>query len=342
MVIFHKYFLFVKTFNQDFTKYLTCFCCIFISLKISNIILTLEDLLKIFLKIYYKENFRKININNELISAITKKVFQIEFDILNIIGFDLNIDLPYDYIFLMNDYFIWNFQPEIMQQIKVIIISFINDSFKLPLCLYYHPLLIFLACLNLLSKYFNFELKEKDEIKWFNLIEKNISFEEINDISDKIKVIYYYSNDNKDISNKNISSNMENKNNMSNMNTNKNISISMNSIFKKEENDKNKDRNNQIILNKKNENIKFSLDFNISKSYNSNISNIKINEIQINQEVEKGKENGKEIYLNLNPDLGEESEKKLNKSKKEHRNNNNNDNNNNNNDNNNNILSNIN
>ena len=194
MVIFHKYFLFVKTFNQDFTKYLTCFSCIFISFKISNIILPLEDLLKIFLKIYYKENIRKININKELISAISKKVFQIESDIMSVIGFDINIDLPYDYISLMKDYFIWNFQPEILRQIKVIIISFINDSFKLPLCLYYHPLLIFLACLNLLSEYFNFELKEKDGVKWFNLIERDIAFEDLVEISSRIRVIYDYTN----------------------------------------------------------------------------------------------------------------------------------------------------
>jgi len=237
MVIFHKYFLFVKTFNQDFTKYLTCFSCIFISLKISNIILSLEDLLKIFLKMYYKEDFKKINVNNELISALSKKVFQIEFDILNVIGFDINIDLPYDYIFLMRDYFIWNFQPEILQQVKLIIISFINDSFKLPLCLYYHPLLIYLACLNLLSQYFNFELKEKDGIKWFNLIERNVSYEDINEISNKIRVIYDYSNENKN----------------TNIDKDKNLS----------------EKEKLANPNKKIEN-KFSLDFTLNKSNNIN------------------------------------------------------------------------
>jgi hypothetical protein len=245
MIIFHKYFLFVKNFNQELTKYLTCLSCIFISLKISNIILSLEDLLKIFLKIYYKENYKKININNELISALSKKVYQIEFDILNLIGFDINIDLPYDYIYLMKDYFIWNFQPEIMQQIKLIIISFINDSFKLPLCLYYHPLLIYLACLNLLSIYFNFELKDKDGIKWFKLIEKNISYEDIKIISDKIKVIYDYSN--------------ENINKNTNTNTNTNLPY--------------KDT--------KKENRKFSLDLNLNftlnKSKSDNINDINDN-----------------------------------------------------------------
>ena len=262
MVIFHKYFLYVKYFNQDFTKYLTCFTCIFISLKISNIILLLEDLLKIFLKIYYKENYKKINVNNELISALSKKVFQIEFDILNIIGFDINIDLPYDYIFLMKDYFIWNFQPEIMKQIKLIIISFINDSFKLPLCLYYHPFLIYLACLNLLSKYFNYELKDKDGIKWFNLIEKNISYEDINTISNKITVIYEYNSLDKNI----ILPSKDNNNHKKEENQNQKFSLNLDLNFSISNFESNKNSKSKYVKAITIDNPNLDLDLDINKN----------------------------------------------------------------------------
>lgn len=194
MVFFHKYFLFKKVFNHDFTKYLTCCCCVFLSLKVCNLLVPLEDLIILFLKIYYKEKFSRFNINDNTLASLKLKVTQIEFDILDCIGFDLNVDLPYMYIPLMKSYFLATFNEEINKKIILIITSFINDSFKLPLCLYYEPLLIFLASLNLINSYFGLELKDLDNTKWYHLIHHNVKLEVIQEISQKIKLIYDYSN----------------------------------------------------------------------------------------------------------------------------------------------------
>jgi hypothetical protein len=46
--------------------------------------------------------------------------------------------------------------------------NFINDSFKLPVCLYYSPLKIALASIYLINYHFKIELVDpKDKIKWY-------------------------------------------------------------------------------------------------------------------------------------------------------------------------------
>ena len=128
MVFFHKYFLFKKVFSHEYTKYLTCCTCVFLSLKVSNLMIPLEKLLDTFLFLYFRENYQKLNINEKLISEISNKIFQIEFEILNAIGFDLNVDLPYKYIYIMKPYFEENFNPEFCSKYILIITSFINIS----------------------------------------------------------------------------------------------------------------------------------------------------------------------------------------------------------------------
>ncbi len=194
MVFFHKYFLFKKAFSHDYTKYLTCCTCVFLSLKVSNLIVPLEKVIETFLFLYFRENYLKLNINEKLISEISNKIFQIEFEVLNAIGFDLNVDLPYKYIYVMKPYFEESFNAQFYSKYILIVTSFINDSFKIPICLYYDPLLIFLACVFLVEIYFAIQLKDKAEKKWFQLIDETVQFKEIEEISAKIKMIYDYSN----------------------------------------------------------------------------------------------------------------------------------------------------
>lgn len=197
MVFFHKYFLFKKAFSHDYTKYLTCCTCVFLSLKVSNLIIPLEKLIDNFLFLYFRENYQKLNINEKLISDISNKIFQIEFEILNAIGFDLNVDLPYKYIYFMKPYFEESFNAQFYSKYILIVTSFINDSFKLPVCLFYEPVLIFLACVYLVEIYFKIQLKDKSGKKWFQLIDESVQFTQIEEISARIKMIYDYSNSNK-------------------------------------------------------------------------------------------------------------------------------------------------
>jgi hypothetical protein len=197
MVIFHKYFLFVKKFSSSLDKYLACASCIFIATKVCNQLIPLKILIKNFYK-KYKEIIKNDNINidliqidDQLICETGDKICMIEFDIINYIGFDLNIELPYKYINMLKSYFI-----DYLKNPKYIVATnrFINDSFKLPLCIYYDPIYIALGSMYLLSVWLKVDLvNTKEGKKWYRLIsEKNVKFEKIISVSEKINNIYKF------------------------------------------------------------------------------------------------------------------------------------------------------
>jgi hypothetical protein len=97
----------------------------------------------------------------------------------------------------MKLYFEESLSAQFYSKYILIVTSFINDSFKLPVCLNYEPLLIFLACVYLVEIYFKIQLKDKAGKKWFQLINGRVEFRIIEELSAKIKLIYDYSNSNR-------------------------------------------------------------------------------------------------------------------------------------------------
>jgi hypothetical protein len=195
MVFFHRHFIFLQKFKNEKEKYLTCAACIFLSIKVLNQLIPLKDLITLFLKLYNKQNNLPLIINDQILFEEGEKLCKLEFDILNSIGFDMNIDLPYKYVHLMKFYFL-----EYLKNSKLIIITtnFISDSFKLPLILFYEPLLIALASLYLLSVYFNVQLVDsKEGIKWYHLVDNTIELNDIKEVSEKINEVYKFCIENK-------------------------------------------------------------------------------------------------------------------------------------------------
>lgn len=192
MVFFHKYFILKKVFSNVLEKYLTCASCILLSVKVCNQLTPLEELVKSFLKVYVRQtHITNIVVDDpQLVFETCEKLCLLEFEILSAVGFDLNLDLPYKYVHQMKFYFF-----DYLKNPKLIIITtnFINDSFKLPLCLYYDPILISLACLYLASVYFKVHLVDtKDGIKWYNILDKFVELKQVVALSEKINKIYKF------------------------------------------------------------------------------------------------------------------------------------------------------
>jgi len=157
----------------------------------------LDNLIRIFLKLLFKiQNINPVEINEKIIKETKERVFRIEFEILDLIGFDLNIDMPYVYLHKMSNYF-----KECIKAEKLIFCttSFLNDSFKLPLCLFYDPLLILLACIYLCEFYFNVKLLDYQGLKWYQIIDKNVDFYLIKEIFIMLKFNYDNSSVNKHV-----------------------------------------------------------------------------------------------------------------------------------------------
>jgi len=63
--------------------------------------------------------------------------------VLNILGFDLDQELPYKHLIEFSRYLTVPSHESIIDHA----IKFCNDSFKLPLCLFFHPKIIAAACI---------------------------------------------------------------------------------------------------------------------------------------------------------------------------------------------------
>ena len=112
-------------------------------------------------------------------------LIQSEFAILESIEFDTNIDLPYKFIFQLKDYF--SKKSDISTDLLIKSChKFINDTFNLPLCLFFSPNTIAISCVKLMIENYKLidinlddiikksEYKiEKDDVDFcFNLMQK--------------------------------------------------------------------------------------------------------------------------------------------------------------------------
>ncbi len=190
MVFFHKYFILKKRFENELEKYLTCTASIFLALKVCNQLIPLDELINFFLKQYNRLSSGALPIDPQTLFEVGEKLCLIEFEILSATGFDLNVDLPYKYVNSMRNYY---FEYLKEKRYLYITTSFINDSFMLPLCLYYDPLLVALASLYLTSKYFKVALPNTSQgVKWYHLLDKEVDLASVTALSKQIEKIYNF------------------------------------------------------------------------------------------------------------------------------------------------------
>lgn len=126
---------------------------------------------------------------NSIKKLLEEKVKARELEILAKTGFDLSIELPYKYIDAMQEYFKQYLRNS--ERLIEITYYYINDSFKTPLCLYYHPMKIALAVMLLLNWRHEVQLVEtKDKIQWFRILDKSIELTEIEEIAKVLLNMY--------------------------------------------------------------------------------------------------------------------------------------------------------
>ena len=166
MVIFHKYILIKQAFQSEFDLEIACISALFLATKICNFLVSLSRIIQNYIVLNKSLSNKNIEILNNS-STIHNHVVEIEVEMLDCIGFDINVDLPYPYIERMKPYL-----NKIISDQKLIkiIYNFLNDSFKLPIILNFSPLKIALACVYLLSVHFKVELKSILIDKDYNIV----------------------------------------------------------------------------------------------------------------------------------------------------------------------------
>ena len=110
-------------------------------------------------------------------TEIESKFTIIEIEILQMIGFDLNIDLPYKYLQIHKEAFdMYKTHPELF----ITAWTWINESLKTIVGLYYEPWLITLAAIHNASIQLGIGITETD---WFKYFGKDLAIANIDEIS---------------------------------------------------------------------------------------------------------------------------------------------------------------
>lgn len=93
---------------------------------------------------------------------ISENIQRAEKELANSLGYDFDIDLPYSYL---NEFHRVVGDSEELERIVRTASFFMNDIFMTEIVLFFHPLVIAMACLKIAREYL--QMKEKAELPEF-------------------------------------------------------------------------------------------------------------------------------------------------------------------------------
>ena len=197
---------------KKFDRLLYVAVCIFLSSKLDDRPRSLKDSVKAFLYILNihkkqksstsntqstisldssyetisKEGFQGFYIDSKSLNEHEEKFCNSEFEILKLIGFNLDVELPYVYLDLIKS------NPIIPDSTFLKIANnFINDSLRTLVSLYYEPKIIALAALNLAQFYCNHKLLDIEVGKpWYQCFGDEVNMPIIEEVTGHIMELY--------------------------------------------------------------------------------------------------------------------------------------------------------
>jgi len=174
-IIFHKYRICSNFVLKEYSSeelYIIFGACIFIAQRAVNILKIKIDNISFFIKQLINKKNPTINVD---INDLNKKIIQKEYDILPSIGFNIEIDSPFLFFNKLKNFIS---RSELNSANFITLLNYIiNDSFILPLSLYYTPNIITISCVQILREKYNLKFINIKEL--ISLSEYQITNEEI-------------------------------------------------------------------------------------------------------------------------------------------------------------------
>ena len=195
MVFYYKYTLFYGISLKDLgeiERLVLCSACLLLGFKAITFKIFDIQLLSLIIHEILNNSNKKLT-KEELKDEIMQK----EFDLLNALGFDINIDIPYSYFPLLSFYLkkCNETNDYVLSEINVLLNEYVQNSMLFPLYLYYSPYEIFFGCIYLIKKkktIFNFidlnELKQlaKTDIDNDNICQCSKYISKITEVKDSL------------------------------------------------------------------------------------------------------------------------------------------------------------
>ena len=138
MTLFH-YYSYYKSL-REYDRAEISVACVFLAAKIDYFFITIEDAVTL---------FNKIKSNTKPSSVLPPDFIKFEIEIMNFLGFDIEIKTPYQYLQL---YISELDKIKIIKNkndIERLSIKIIQDSYRKPLCIFLHPRYISLVSIFL-------------------------------------------------------------------------------------------------------------------------------------------------------------------------------------------------
>ena len=186
LILLHKFFrkFSIKQLKHD--KGLVGTACMFLAGKQDDFPMKLTELAAS----YHKAELLRVGwpmkpLTDQQKFQIQSKICELESEILRVIGFDLELELPQKYLHQYRQYP----YPE-MGQILDIATCFCNDSFLKPLCLYYHPAQIACGCIFLACLFTKKTPPDANGTPWYKFIHPDIQLRHLQEVGDIMKMIY--------------------------------------------------------------------------------------------------------------------------------------------------------
>jgi hypothetical protein len=187
MVYFHKSFLYEQNFQQEIDVYILAGACFFLATKTCECFIS-----SCFLAGKITEIYKKQNIFSLIPNCLDEMLLSKEFEVMSYCNFDFSVSLPYSSLAKLKPYFD-NYLKPYSKKLYDICCFYINDSFKLPLLLYYTPENIAIACIWLMSQNLKINLVDTSEgEKWFHFVDKCADFSLVNEIIQSLQIIYTF------------------------------------------------------------------------------------------------------------------------------------------------------
>jgi len=133
-----------------------------------------------------EDGYKAHKIDSKRQAELEEKFCGTECEILKLIGYDLVIELPYQYLDMIKK------NPIIPDAALLKVANnFLNDSMRTIVCLYFEPRVIALAALNLASNFCNYKFPSlEDQRPWYKCFGDDVTIELVEEVTFNIMDIY--------------------------------------------------------------------------------------------------------------------------------------------------------
>ena len=186
LVFLHKFYRKFSFRDTKYDKYIIGTTCLFIAAKLEDRPVKLSDISLLYYRIDLSRKKLPVKaITEEQRSQIQIRICELESEILRQTGYDLEIDLPYNYIRKYKDYPAYG----AMDVVKLAE-WFCNDTFLRPLCLAYHPLQIACGCIYFAMLSLDIILIDYNGSPWYKFLNSKIELMHVELFSKEIMEIF--------------------------------------------------------------------------------------------------------------------------------------------------------